>query len=220
MKWERARTDKQKEKRISEIVSATDRLFKKYGYDSITFVSIAKEANFTRSNLYKYFNSKEEIFLELFKKDISLWRKALVAKYPRDKNYSIKEFASIWVTVMNKHKRLLDLIGIWFSSLESQCSVESLTKFKLRTKDELKMLQELLCTVFPAMKPKRAAEFIHLQIASAIGLYQMTNLSENQKKVLQNPELRDMNIDFYKYYMSSVEHLISGLLDQDKERYG
>ena len=36
-------------------------------FEEITFVLIAKEAQFTRSNLYKYFNSKEEIFLEFIK---------------------------------------------------------------------------------------------------------------------------------------------------------
>lgn len=212
MKWERARTEEQKEKRISEIVSATARLFNKHSYDDITFVSIAKEASFTRSNLYKYFNSKEEIFLEFFKRDINLWRKDVVNRYSTGKSYSIREFASIWVGVMNKHNRLLALIGIWFSSLESQCSVESLTEFKLKLKDELDIVQELLSRLFTPMNKQMAFEFLHLQISSAIGLYQMTNLSDNQKKVLQNPELKDMEIDFNEYYTNSVIHLLSSML--------
>lgn len=216
MEWERARTEEQKEKRVSEIVSATERLYNKYRYDDITFVSIAKEANFTRSNLYKYFNTKEEIFLEFFKKDICEWRKELVSRYRKDKNYSIVEFASIWVSVMNNHRRLLDLIGIWFSSLESQCSVQSLTEFRLRTKEELEILQDLIHGIFPSVDPGKVPEFLHMQIASAIGLYQMTNLSDNQKKALEHPELSEMQIDFEEYYKKSVQHLISGSL-YDKE---
>jgi len=38
---------------VTEIVSATARLSQDYNYDAITFAMIAKEANFTRSNLYK-----------------------------------------------------------------------------------------------------------------------------------------------------------------------
>ena len=56
MEWKRARSDKHKEHRISEIVAATARLYKKHSFEEITFSSIAKEAKFTRSNLYKYFN--------------------------------------------------------------------------------------------------------------------------------------------------------------------
>lgn len=217
MEWERARTEEQKYKRIAEIVSATERLFEKYSYEDITFVLIAKEANFTRSNLYKYFNSKEEIFLEFFKRDIEEWRKELVGSYREDRDYSVEQFADIWVSVMNKRKRLLDLIGIWFASLESQCSFETLTEFKLGTLVDLKALRELMCRLFPRLSPEKAEEFIHLQIASAIGLYQMTNLSEVQQNVLENPELKGMKIEFDEYYRNSVMILITGMLNQHQK---
>ena len=124
MEWERARTEEQKELRIAEILAATERLYDKYEFEEITFVLIAEEANFTRSNLYKYFNSKEEIFLEFVQYDIKKYVKSLVKSFRFNKDYSVDEFVSIWVKTLVKHKRLLDLIGILFSSLERNCSEE------------------------------------------------------------------------------------------------
>lgn len=212
MQWERARTDEQKEQRISEIVAATERLYEKYGFDEITFVLIAEEASFTRSNLYKYFTTKEEIFLEFMRNDINIYVKNLVKEFSKKKKYSVDQFVATWVKVLVKNKRLLNLFGILFSSLEKNCTFEALTEFKLGTKNDLISVVELLCTVFPGLDQEKAKEFFYLQFALAVGLFQMTNHSELQKKVLEQPELREFNLDFETYYKRSIEHLINGVL--------
>jgi AcrR family transcriptional regulator len=211
MKWQRARNEEQKEQRISEIVSATARLYKKHSFEEISFALIAKEAGFTRSNLYKYFPSKEEIFLEFLKHDIIIWRKELVKTYRRRKAWSVKTFASVWVEILSKHKRLLNLLSILHSFLEKNVSEQTLIDFKTRATDELKVLSELLCRIFPALSPQEAGEFLELQLASAIGLYQITNLSEMQQRVLEYPEFRHLKVDFNSYLQKTVEYLLRGL---------
>lgn len=214
MKWERARTDKQKEQRISEIVAATERLYDKYDFDEITFVLIAEEANFTRSNLYKYFKTKEEIFLEFMRNDINIYTTNLVKEFSKRKKYSTDQFVKTWVKVLVKNKRLLNLFGILFSSLEKNCSFESLTEFKLATKDDLSSIVEMLCRIFPGLEQEKAMDFFYMQFASAVGLYQMTNHSELQEKVLEQPELREFKIEFETYYKLIIEHLINGTLSE------
>ena len=72
-------------------------------------------------------------------------------------------------------------------------------------------MSELLCDMFPALSPQKAGEFLELRLASVIGLYQITNLSEVQRKVLEYPEFRHMKIDFNNYLQKSVECLLRGL---------
>ncbi|MDH4219370.1 MAG: TetR family transcriptional regulator [Candidatus Aminicenantes bacterium] len=212
MEWIRARTDKQKEYRISEIVAATARLYNKHSFEEITFSLIAKEAKFTRSNLYKYFNSKEEIFLEFLKHDLMRWRKDTEKAYQKDKAYSVDEFASIWVKMQVKHVRLLNLISILYTHLEKNSSLQNLIDFKKRANEELMTLSELLCGLFPLLTLEKVAEFLNLQLAAAIGLYQMTNLSEVQRIVLEYPEFEHFKLDFKVYFQKTVEHLLQGLL--------
>ena len=212
MAWERARTKEQKEQRIAEIIEATARLYENHSFEEITLVSIAKEAKFTRSNLYKYFDSKEEIFFEFLKHDIVLWRQDLVKNFQKRKAYTIAEFASIWTTVQVRHKRMVRLIPILYDYLEKKASVESLIDFKRMAKDELILLSELLCRLFPQLSTQKAAEFLNMQLAASIGLYKMTNLSEAQKEVLAYHEFEHLRVDYEPYLKQSVEYLLHGLL--------
>jgi AcrR family transcriptional regulator len=211
MTWKRARSEEQKEQRLSEIVDATARLYQKYRFEDITFTRIAEEAGFTRSNLYKYFSSKEEIFLAFLQQDIKAWRSDLLRTYEKRKIQSIKTFASVWVDILSRHQRLLDLISILPSFLEKNVTEEVLVDFKRSVNDELSVLSGLLCKTFPCLTSEKAAEFLDLQLASAIGLYQLTNLSELQRRVLEYPEFQHMKVDFKPYFQKSVECLLHGL---------
>jgi AcrR family transcriptional regulator len=212
MGWERARNEAQKEQRISEIIDATARLYKKHRFEEITFVSIAKEANFTRSNLYKYFNSKEEIFLEFLKHDIVLWRQDLVAIFQKGKRCSVEAFAAVWLMVQGRHARMLSLISILYDFLEKNSSIESLIDFKTMAKDEFRILSELLCGLFPTLSRQNAVKFLNMQLAASIGLYTMTNLSATQQKVLEQPEFEHFKVDYHIYFKEAVEYLLQGLL--------
>jgi AcrR family transcriptional regulator len=212
MAWKRARSEEQKRQRISEIVGATARLYTKYPFEDITLTRIAEDAGFTRSNLYKYFSSKEEIFLAFLRQDITTWRNDLLRTYETRKIRSIKTFASIWVNILSRHQRLLDLVSILPSFLEKNVTEEVLVDFKRSVNRELGVLSELLCKTFPAFTPEKAGEFLELQLASAIGLHQITNLSEIQKKVLAYPEFRHMKVDFGLYLRKAIECLLYGLM--------
>jgi TetR/AcrR family transcriptional regulator len=212
MGWERARSEQQKEQRISGIISATARLYEMHSFEEITFVLIAKEAKFTRSNLYKYFNSKEEIFLELIKHDIVFWRKDVVANLNPAKIRSVKEFASVWVSLQVRHERLIKLLAILHNSLEKNVSIEKLTEFKRGAKEELFVMAEVLCSLFPKLTIEKAANFLELQIAAAIGLFQMTDLSEMQQQILEDPEFAVLKLDFAISFQEAVEYLLNGKL--------
>jgi AcrR family transcriptional regulator len=212
MKWQRARSQEQKQQRISEIVDATARLYENHSFEEISFALIAKEAKFTRSNLSKYFSSKEEIFLAFLVQDMCLWRAELLKTCRTRKIESIDRFTSVWVKTMITHKRFLDLLSLLPTFLEKNVTEQSLVDFKRRVADELKMLSELSCETFPALSPAKAVEFLELQLASAIGLYQITNLSEMQRRVLEYPEFKHMKIDFNSSLQKSVKYLLCGLM--------
>ena len=213
MEWERARSEEQKAERIAEIVAATERLYKKYSFEEITFVAIAEEANFTRSNQYKYFSSKEEIFLEFAMHDIVLWRKSLEKAVRKHKKYNTDEFVEIWVYTLVKHKRLLSLISILFADLEKNACFESFINFKLACKDEIEKVTSLLTSALPRLSVEEATRFMYLQMSSAVGLYQMTDYSEIQLEAYKHPELKQFKVDFKPLYKEAVTYLIKGFLD-------
>jgi AcrR family transcriptional regulator len=212
MTWQRARSEEQKEKRVSEIVAATARLYEKYDFEDITFARIAREARFTRSNLYKYFRTKEEIFLALLTQDLVRFRRALARALRPGKVSSVEACAAVWTKTLIRHERLLRLFSILYTSLEKNSSLDSLTRFKRTARHELGALSEILCTLFPALTPEKAGEFLHNQGALATGLYPMAHLSEIQRQAMERAGFEQIGIDFEAHLRDAIEHLLEGLV--------
>ena len=59
--YQRARSPQQKAERMSAIMDATETLFAQLPYHEINMGLIAKELGWSRSNLYKYAATQEEI---------------------------------------------------------------------------------------------------------------------------------------------------------------
>jgi AcrR family transcriptional regulator len=59
--WIRARTKQQKAERLQEIYVVARLQLNAKSFDSISFASISKQLSFSRANLYKYVQSKEDI---------------------------------------------------------------------------------------------------------------------------------------------------------------
>jgi AcrR family transcriptional regulator len=58
---------------MADIMEAADRLFQSRPYHQITMGKIATELGWSRSNLYKYAATQEEIFLALFQREYELF---------------------------------------------------------------------------------------------------------------------------------------------------
>lgn len=212
-KFIRARTDKQKVTRVNDILSATSRLMEKTKYENITLALIAKEAHFTRSNLYKYFKSKEEIFLEFLKHDLKLWEKDFLDNYEKEKPETIDDFVSFWVNSQIKHKRLLKLISILYIHLEKNITIDSLVSFKTQANESMVNVSNVLSKTFKNLTFEKINEFVHLQFASAIGLHQMTQLSDIQKVVLEYEEFKYFKVNFETSYEKSVRYIFESILN-------
>jgi AcrR family transcriptional regulator len=57
-----SRKEREKKFRESVMVEAAEELFVKKGFDNVTMNEIAGKAEFTKRTLYRYFNSKEDLF--------------------------------------------------------------------------------------------------------------------------------------------------------------
>ena len=212
MDWVRARSDEQIEQRINEIMDATARLYEEHRFEDITFAMIAKEADFTRSNLYRYFQTKEDIFLELMKHDIAVWRADILENFA-DQNITLHEFAEISVDLILKHRRMVKLFTILFTLLEPNSSLEALTAFKRKINEEIGMVAHFLSTVLPFSSIEAAAEFISAQSSLAIGAYPMMDLTAKQKEAMQTIGM-DTTPEYYKERLvHAIELLLRGYLD-------
>jgi AcrR family transcriptional regulator len=204
--WVRARSDEQIEQRITKIVDATARLYEENRFEDITFAMIAKEAEFTRSNLYRYFQTKEDIFLELMKHDIVVWRKDILENFA-DASASLHEAAETSVNSILKHERLVKLFTILFTLLEPNASLEALTAFKKKITEEIGLVAQFLSTVLPFPSVKATAEFLSAQSSLVMGAFSMMNLTHKQREAMQAIG-EEINPDYYRERLVHATELL------------
>ncbi len=213
--WERARSDKQKKLRINEILTAAALLEAEYKYDDITIVAIAKEASFTRSNLYKYFETKEEIFLELIKFDLTVWFDDIAGEMQKKKKLSPKQFSSLWATVLVRHQRLVRLLPLLNSTLEPNVSLEKLVSFKQTFFHISSQIVPIIMRVLNGISHKKALEFFTMQGVFAMGLHLNTCQTEKQLKAVDLAGGAHTPIDFKKYMARVTLFIVEGLLNSN-----
>ena len=125
----RARTPERKQERMKAIMAAADGLFAEHPYHQITMGTIAEALGWSRSNLYKYAATQEEIFLALHSEKNRAWLDELAsglegAPLPPD------EFARIWAEATARHSSFLRYQEILVSIIESNVTHVKLVEFK------------------------------------------------------------------------------------------
>ena len=63
--------------RKEEIITACAELYKTMSFKEITIKEIGNATTFTRTSIYNYFQTKEEIFLALLQREYELWVQSL-----------------------------------------------------------------------------------------------------------------------------------------------
>lgn len=218
MDWQRATTDTQKESRKNEIFEATLSLFKELGYENVSFNRIAKEAGFTKSNMYRYFKSKEDIFLSIFGELFKTWQMNYMDELRTLKvNESYTVFAETWVDSYLKHPNFLDLVPLLFISLERNSSYEQLSKFKSMSKELLFEVSLEVCRVYPSLEPDRAFRLINTSFAATSNFWASNFQNETLRKIYEEDEFKFLKPNFKEDLTSSIEIFLRGLLVTDKQ---
>ena len=211
MTWQRARSDEQIEQRIGEILDASAKLYQAHRFEEITFAMIAKESNFTRSNLYRYFKTKEDIFLKLLAHDISMWREDIQDNLPEPES-SPHDFAKRWVALLSKRRRMLQLFAILYTILEKNASLEALIEFKKSIQAELNIAIAMMVSFLPALTPEKASEFLQASLSLSIGIHPLMDLTEKQKEAMTKVGMPYSAAQYQAVWEHSIESLLRGLI--------
>lgn len=219
--WQRARTDEQRAERIESILAAAAALFESTSYDDVTLQAIAEQAGFTRSNLYRYFRSREEIFLELYRIDLSAWLgafesalSALPDPQQGDRSASLRTvdaFADLWTDVLLEQERMLRLSPLLTISLERNSSESLYRDFKQFTSALMERAAAIIMPYVPGLTTDELFQFFLVHQALVSGGAPMGRYSDMQRRVLAAPSLRHLHVDFGELYRHAIGTYLTGL---------
>lgn len=171
--------------RKEEIINACEELYKTMSFKEITLKEIGTETSFTRTSIYNYFQTKEEIFLALFEREYNRWNKSLTGILENNDSLTKRELAEKIAVSLSEREQLLKLLSMNIYDMEANSRPEILTSFKKSYGASIRNISRLLEKFCPDMNESDIKHFIYMFFPFMFGIYPYTSVTDKQKKAME-----------------------------------
>jgi AcrR family transcriptional regulator len=211
--FQRARQPEQKARRRADILRAAEEMLKDGDLSDLTLNGLARRVGLGKSNIYRYFESREAILLCLFQDDIREWVEALIQKLKRMRSKSrIDRLAAVLATTTAARPRLCMFASVVSAVLERNVSVDTARAFKLANMAEVGRLIEAMTKAVPELTPEQHGELVQHFGTLVAGGWPDANPSEVVREALQDPALEGFKRDYEASLERGALLLAKGLI--------
>ena len=193
--------------RKEEIIDACAALYETMGFRDITIRDIGAKTSFTRTSIYNYFQTKEEIFLALLQREHEAWVADLEELARQGGALSVEEFADRMARMLEKRKCMLKLMCMNLYDMEGNSRLENLVAFKLAYAGALRAVTRCLERFFPAMTARDIRTFIYAFFPFLFGVYPYTSHTEKQLAAMEAAHVEYAQTSIYELTKSFVGNL-------------
>ena len=194
--------------RKEEIVNACEKLYQTMSFKEITLKEIGKETSFSRTSIYNYFQTKEEIFLALLKREYDDWISQMEEAIASHDSMSDDEIAEILAQTLNEHQQLLKIMSMNHYDLEENSRMELLVEFKVSYGKALQTVSRMLEKFRADMDDKKRAAFIYSFFPFMFGIYPYTVVTEKQKEAMEKAEVNYIYSSVYDLTYMTAKKLL------------
>lgn len=194
--------------RKEEIIDACASLYEAMGFKDITIRDIGEKTSFTRTSIYNYFQTKEEIFLGLLQREYEAWTCDLKAIVRDHETMSPDQFAEAIAHTLEKRECMLKLLSMNLYDMEGNSRIENLVDFKRVYADSMKALTSCLEKFFPYMTETDVQEFLYAVYPFLFGIYPYTTATEKQKQAMDLAHIKYVNYSIYEITVSFISKII------------
>lgn len=170
--------------RREEIIAACAELNETMSFREITIKEIGAATSFTRTSIYNYFETKEEIFLALLQKEYELWVDAMNAVMEQNETMTRSEIADALARTLTDRPRLLRLLSMNLFDMEANSRAERLAEFKVAFGTSLDTVTRMLEKYVPEMDAPARQEFLYAFFPFIYGIYPYTSVTEKQRTAM------------------------------------
>ncbi|MGI6011890.1 MAG: TetR family transcriptional regulator [Ruminococcus sp.] len=183
--------------RKEEIINACASLYETMGFKDITIRDIGGKTSFTRTSIYNYFQTKEEIFLALLQREYEAWIDDLEEMLRNRNSLSAVKFAEEIACTLEKRGCMLKLMSMNLYDMEGSSRMENLVSFKIVYASAMETLTRCLEKFFPHMTGADIQEFLYAFFPFLFGVYPYTTATDKQKEAMK---LAHINYPCYSVY--------------------
>ncbi|MBR5936897.1 MAG: TetR family transcriptional regulator [Clostridiales bacterium] len=174
--------------RKEEIINACEQLYQTMSFKDITLKEIGAVTSFTRTSIYNYFQTKEEIFLALYEREYDRWNEELVV-IRKNKSLSRRKLAEKIASSIANRKQLLKLLSMNNYDMEANSRPELLVSFKKAYGESMRNICRLLEKFCPEMTVEDIQNFIYIFFPFMFGIYPYTEVTDKQREAMKQADI-------------------------------
>ncbi len=171
--------------RKEEILDACARLYETMSFQEITVKEIGSATSFTRTSIYNYYRTKEEIFLALLQREFEAWNGSLRAALSGRESLSRGELAELLADTLTGRERMLRILSLNMYDIEENSRLERLVEFKKAFGGSLAAVDDGLRRAVPAMSEEERRRFLYSFFPLVYGVYPYTHATAKQKAAME-----------------------------------
>ena len=154
-------------------------------FKDITLKEIGKVTSFSRTSIYNYYQTKEEIFLALLKREYEYWIADLKDIMDTHETMTDQEIAEALAGTLDHRHQLLKLLSMNHYYLEENSRMEALVEFKQVYGEALRTVGEMLNKFKQDMTREENEAFVYTFFPFMFGIYPYTVVTDKQKMAMK-----------------------------------
>lgn len=215
----RARSAEQKEERRRNLLNtAKTMLDQSPNLRDLGINELARQAQMTKSNVYRYFESSEAVLMDVLVEEFMQWHGDLAAALGAQAGATVNDIARAFSATAAARPLLCRLASILPSILEHNVSLERMVEFKRKLLGVQQQAAQGFHTCVPTIAVPVFEQFIHQALPLIIGLWPLSNPAEVAQEVLEHPDLAGLRYDFQRDLETGLLMLLQGLTAVNHDR--
>ena len=201
-------TKEQFNARRDEIINACALAYETTSFKDLTIKDIGNATSLTRTSIYNYFQTKEEIFLALIEREYDLWNADLTDIFENNEKLSVEEFADKIARSLEKRSQLLKIMSMNHYDMEENSRMERLVDFKVAYGNSLRLVGLCLQKFFPTMSVNEVQGFLYVFFPFMFGIYPYTFVTDKQREAMETAKANYVFLSLYEITFSCVKNLL------------
>jgi len=197
--------------RKEEIIQACASLYQTMSFKEITIKKIGAVTSFTRTSIYNYFQTKEEIFLSFFQREYEEWTAELEQVAGENETLTVNELAQALARSLEKRETLLKLLSMNLYDMEENSRLERLVSFKTAYGNSIRAVTRLLEKFCPQMDATERQHFIYMFFPFIYGVYPYTTVTEKQRASMEAAGVNFVYLSVYQMVYDCAKKLLAGV---------
>lgn len=175
--------------RREEIITACEQLYLERDFHDVTIKDIGARTTFTRTSIYNYFETKEEIFLALLCREYLAWAADLEA-LAETASGGAEALAEGLAATLDRRETMLRLMSTSLFEMEAHSRVTALADFKRGCKTLMAALDGCVAAFCPEKDADARERFALAFLPFVYGVWPYSTVTEKQRMAIDLAEMR------------------------------